>query len=113
MLLSALNILHGSSSKTITFGTISAESRAIVPKPGTKRIHTVSASDQTWKQEIKTKVIEDFNNLAKAFEENFDTVNAYKDAFTEAMAMIKSLHKQLNDLTFTNSTTTPSVISSV
>ena len=72
MFLSALNILHGSSSKTITFGTVSTESRAIVPKPGTKRIRTVSASDQTRKQEIKTEVIEDFNNLVTAFDENFE-----------------------------------------
>ena len=91
MLFNPINILHGSSWKTITFGTISAESRAFVPKPGTKRIHTDSVSDQTWKQEIKTEVIEDFNNLATAFEENLDIGNAYKHAFTEAIAMIKGI----------------------
>ena len=73
----------------------------------------VIASDQTWKQEIEAEIIEDFNNLATAFEENLDIGNAYKDAFTEAIAMIKSLHNQLNDFTSTNSTTTPCVISAV
>ena len=73
----------------------------------------VIASDQTWKQEIEAEIIEDFNNLATAFEENLDIGNAYKDAFTEAIAMIKSLHKQLNDLSSTNSTTTLSVTSTV
>ena len=92
MLLNPVIISHGSSSKITTFGTISAESRPIAPKPITKRIHTVSESDQTWKQEIKTEIIEDFNNLATAFEENLDIGNTHKDAYTEAIAMIKSLH---------------------
>ena len=92
MLLNSISILHGSSSKTITFGTISEESQATVPKPGTKRIHMTSASDQTWKQEIKTDIIEDFNNLDTAFAEKLDIGNAYKDEYTDAIAMIKSLH---------------------
>ena len=64
--------------KTITFGTISAESRAIVPKPSRKRIDTVIASDLTLKKEIKTAILEDFNNLATTFEENLSSVKHTK-----------------------------------
>ena len=59
------------------------------------------------------EIIEEFNILATAFEENLGIGNAYKDAYTETIAMIKRLHKQLNDLVSKNSTTTHSVTSTV